>query len=89
MLVKEELEIIMATIKLIEIDDENKEWISPQKSPVMFDAWYGLFLWYKAVAEGNVDPLLDFAIDGKYDKECVKHVDPDFGRPDDDNLYLF
>ena len=54
----------------------------------MHDAWYGVYLWYVAIGKGNLEPLLDFAIDGEYADEYEKAVKPKFGRPEE-NLYLY
>jgi hypothetical protein len=78
----------MAAAKLLHMSEQDKKWISPKYSPVMHDAWYGVYLWYVAIGKGNLEPLLDFAIDGEYADEYEKAVKPKFGRPEE-NLYLY
>jgi len=62
-------------------------WLSPKKSPVVFEAFHALFLYFTAMAKGDLEPMLDFMIDGKYDDKFVEHVQPEFGAPG--NLYLY
>ena len=47
-----------------------------------------VYLWYVAIGKGNLEPLLDFAIDGQYADKYEKAVKPKFGRPEE-NLYLY
>jgi len=79
----------MAAARLLHMSEQDKKWISPKYSPVMHDTWYVVYLWYVAMAKGNLEPLLDFAIDGKYTEEYENAVKPDFGRPEENNLYLY
>jgi hypothetical protein len=53
----------------------------------MFETWHAIYLYFVAVGKGNIEPLLDFVIDGKYDEKFVKEVKPDFGV--EQNLFLF
>jgi len=85
--VKHQAELIMAAINCIKMTDEDKQWMSPKKSPVMFEAFHALYLYFVAMGKGDLEPMLDFMIDGKYEKNFVKHVKPDFGAPG--NLYLY
>ena len=85
--VKHQAELIMAAINCIKMTDEDKQWVSPKKSPVMFEAFHALYLYFVAMGKGDLEPMLDFMIDGKYEKNFVKHVKPDFGAPG--NLYLY
>jgi hypothetical protein len=57
----------------------------------MFDVWHMIFVYFRAVGEGNLEPMLDFMIDGKYDERFVDEVNPKFPAPENypDNLYLF
>jgi hypothetical protein len=66
---------------------EEEAWISPKKAPVMFETWHMIYLYFVAVGKGNIEPLLDFVIDGKYDEKFVNEVKPDFGV--EQNLFLF
>ena len=59
---------------------------------MIFDTWHAIYLYFKAVENGDLQPMLDFMIDGKYDEEFEKKVGKEFGRLDvvsNDNLYLF
>ena len=88
-IVKHEAELLMAFIKAVHISDSDEKWMDPHKSPVMFEAWHAIYLYFVAVGKGDLNPLLDFVIDGKYDENFVSHVKPDFGRPEENNLYLY
>jgi hypothetical protein len=33
----------------------------------MFDVWHALYITFVAFGEGDLNPMLDFIIDGKYD----------------------
>jgi hypothetical protein len=68
--------------------DADKKWVDPHYSPVMFDVWHMVYLYFNAIGKGDLTPMLDFIIDGKYDQEFTDRVNPKFGRPDE-NLYLF
>jgi len=57
----------MAAIKCLHMTEEDKMWLSPKKSPVVFEAFHALFLYFTAMAHGDLEPMLDFMIDGKYD----------------------
>ena len=86
--VKHQVKLLMEIIKLYHMTDKDQKWVDPHYSPVMFDAWHMVYLYFVAVGKGDLEPMLDFIIDGKYDKKFVKEVDPKFGRPEE-NLYLF
>ena len=79
----------MAALKTIHLTPEGKKWLDPHKSPVVFEAFHAVYLYFVAVGRGDINPLLDFIIDGKYDEDFVQHVKPDFGRPEENNLFLF
>jgi hypothetical protein len=85
--VKHQAQLIMAAIKCIHMTEEDKAWMSPKKSPVMFEAFHALYLYFVAMGKGDLEPMLDFMIDGKYEENFVKHVKPDFGAPE--TLYLY
>ena len=89
LVVKRQAEMIMAAVKCIHMTEADKQWLNPTKSPVMFETWHAVYLYFVAVGKGDLNPLLDFVIDGKYDENFVEHVKPDFGRPDENNLYLY
>ena len=48
----------------------------------MFDAFHALYIYFIAVGEGNLEPMFDFMIDGKYDEKFVKEVKPVFELPE-------
>jgi hypothetical protein len=91
LVVKHEAELVMAIHKAIHLSKEDEKWLSPSHSPVMFDAWHIVYCYFKAVADGDMEPLFDFMIDGKYADEYVEHVDPKFPAPENypHDLYLF
>jgi len=67
---------------------EDEMWLDPKHVPVMFETWHMIYLYFVAVGHGDLDPMLDFIIDGKYDEHFVHEVDPQFGAFGDD-LMLF
>lgn len=52
--------------------------LSPTNSPIMFDTFHALYVWFQAVEQGNIKPLIDFLVDGKYDRNFIEAVKPDF-----------
>jgi len=64
----------MAAIKCLHMTEEDKMWLSSKKSPVVFEAFHALYLYFTAMALGDLEPMLDFMIDGKYDDKFVEHV---------------
>merc|ERR1711865_429376 len=70
---------------------EDEKWMDPAHSPVMFDVWHLVYVYFTAVGKGDLEPMLDFMIDGEYDDDFVDAVKPKFPAPENypDNLYLF
>lgn len=73
-IVHREAEIVIGYAHAMHLSED--KWMDPAKSPVMFDAWHAIHLYFVAQANGDLEPMLDFLIDGKYDDEYVKAVDP-------------
>ena len=89
--VKHQGKLIVAAVKVLHGDDEAEAWMDPAHSPVMFDAWHVVYLYVVAMGKGDLEPMLDFMIDGKYADEYVHHVNPKFDSPKNypEDLYLF
>jgi len=90
--VKHQADMIKAIWGTLHMTDRAEAWISPKHAPVMFEAWHAIYLYFVAMGKGDLNPMLDFVIDGKYDEEFAKHVDPDFGAPElemESDLFLF
>jgi hypothetical protein len=87
--VKHQAKLLIEAIKCIHIEEGEEKWVDPKKSPVMFEVWHAVYLYFVAVGKGELQPMLDFMIDGKYDETFAKEVNPDFGRPEEHGLYLF
>ena len=89
--VKHQGKLIVAAVKVLHGDEEAEKWMDPAHSPVMFDAWHAIYLYFVAMGKGDLEPMLDFMIDGKYADEYVHHVKPKFDAPDNypEDLYLF
>ena len=87
--------LIIAALKCLKMTPEDEDmYASPQKNEIMFDAFHALYIYFIAVGEGNLEPMFDFMIDGKYDEKFVKSVKADFGTPSEapvapENLYLY
>ena len=86
--VKHQATLLVEALKTVHMTDADKKWVDPHYSPVMFDVWHMVYLYFVAVGKGDLEPMLNFLIDGKYDDKFVNHVKPEFGRPEE-NLYLF
>lgn len=80
--------LLLEAVKTIHMTDADEKWVDPHYSPVMFEVWHLVYLYFNAVGKGDLTPMLDFFIDGKYDQEFTDRINPKFGRPDE-NLYLF
>lgn len=90
--VKHEAALLTAAVKTLHMTKEDEMmWMSPQRSPVMFDVWHAVYVYFVAMGKGDLNPMLDFIIDGKYDEDFVKEVNPSFGAPDNypEDLYLY
>ena len=86
--VHHQAELVKAAAETVHMQEGQEDWLSPRKAPVMFEAWHMVYLYFVAMGKGDLNPMLDFIIDGKYDEGFVHHVDPDFGDPRED-MYLF
>ena len=93
--VHHQAKLIIAALKCLKMTPEDEDmYASPQKNEIMFDAFHALYIYFIAVGEGNLEPMFDFMIDGKYDEKFVKSVKADFGTPSEapvapENLYLY
>jgi len=94
--VKHQAKLLIEMLKVVHMTEEDKKWIDPKYSPVMFEVWHAIYLYFVAVGHGDIQPMLDFMIDGKYDQKFAEHVKPEFGRPKEeleldsfDEMYLF
>lgn len=77
----------MEALKTVHMTEADKKWVDPHHSPVMFEVWHMVYLYFNAI-NGHVGPMIEFIVNGRYDRTFVDHVKPDFGRPDED-LFLF
>lgn len=57
----------------------------------MFDAWHAVCVTWMAMGRGDLNPMLDWIIDGKYNDWYVKRVKPEIPTPENypEDLYLF
>ena len=87
--VKHQGELVMAAAKSFHLLDTPA--IDPAHSPAMFDAWHLVWLYFTAMKKGDLEPIFDFMIDGKYDDKFVEKVDPKFPAPENypEDLYLY
>ena len=87
--VKHQGEFVVAAYHAVHLSEE--KWMDPAHSPVMFDAWHVIHLYFVAMGRGDMEPLFDFLIDGKYDDEFVHAVKPKFPAPENypKDLYLY
>lgn len=82
--------MLIAVMKCMHVPDKDQYRIEPQKSPVVYNLFHGLYLYFLAVKDGKLEPLLDYVIDGKYDEKFTEQVKPDFLTPDKkEELYLY
>jgi len=89
--VKHQAKLLIEMLKVVHMTEADQKWVDPKYSPVMFEVWHAVYLYFVAVGKGDVQPILDFMIDGKYDEEFAKKVNPKFGRPQEEfeDMYLF
>jgi len=83
--------MVKAAVGTLHMTEEDKKWMSPKYSPVMFDVWHAVYAYFMAVGKGDLEPMLDWMIDGEYDDDYVKAVKPKFEAPKNypHDLYLF
>jgi len=93
--VKHQAELLLQMVKAFHITEADKKLVSPQNSPVVYDVMHAIYIYFKAVGDGDLEPMLDFMIDGKYADAFKKEVGPPNKHVlksetmDFDNLYLF
>jgi hypothetical protein len=89
--VAHQAKLITEAVKTLHMSKAEEKWLDPAVSPVMFDAWHIVYCYFIAVGKGDLEPMLDFMIDGEYDEEFVNAVKPKFPAPENypEDLYLF
>jgi hypothetical protein len=89
--VHHQAKLITEAVKTLHMSKAEEKWLDPAVSPVMFDAWHIVYCYFIAVGKGDLEPMLDFMIDGEYDEEFVNAVKPKFPAPENypEDLYLF
>merc|ERR1719329_120948 len=60
------LKVLEDGSKVLHMKKDDALKLSPSRSPIMFDTFHALYVWFLAVEDGNVKPLIDFLVDGKY-----------------------
>ena len=72
--------------------DRDRAWVDPRASPIMFDVLHFLYTYFLAIEDGDLEPMLDFLINGEYDPKFVKAVKEGYYEDDvplDQGLYLY
>jgi hypothetical protein len=89
--VKAQGELLMHAVRTLHMSGEEEKWLDPSHSPVMFDVWHLMYVYFVAMGKGDLNPMLDFIIDGKYDDKFVHKVNPKFPAPKNypEDLYLY
>jgi hypothetical protein len=77
--------LVKAAVQTLHMQEADKKWLDPAVSPVMFDAWHVVYVYFMAVGKGDLEPMLDWMIDGEYSDDFVDAVKPSFEVP---TLYL-
>jgi len=54
-------------VKSLHVADQDKKWVSLKKSSVLFETFHAMFIYFKAMKNGDIDPIASFLIDGTYD----------------------
>lgn len=72
----------MAAINKLHVSAADKRWIDPHQSPVMFEVWHMIYIYLVAIENGDLNPMLDFIIDGKYNPEFYQKMKPKVNIPD-------
>lgn len=78
--------------KIAKFKHDDREWIDPKNSPIMYDVLHFVYVYFLAVKDGNLEPMLDFLINGEYEEHYVKEVEEGYYEEDvplDQDLYLF
>lgn len=70
----------------LHFDANDDQWVNPKYSPIVYSGFYTLFVYFKAVGEGDFQPLIDFLVEGKISEDFENHVKSEFGRPPKDVL---
>jgi hypothetical protein len=89
--VKAQGELLMHAVHTLHMSKDEEKWLDPSHSPVMFDVWHLMYVYFVAMGKGDLNPMLDFIIDGKYDEKFVHKVNPKFPAPKNypEDLYLY
>ena len=98
--VNHQAELLLQMFKTFHITETDKKYVSSQNSPVVYDVMHAIYIYFKAVDDGDLEPMLDFMIDGEYAEVFKNEVwtplklsrNPHVLKSDImdfDNLYLF
>lgn len=74
LLMSQEAQLILQTLNLLQIEEKDRILTDPSCSPAVYDAFHFIYIYFKAVAEGEMEPLLDFITEGKFHDDFVGTV---------------
>merc|ERR1711988_225248 len=67
-------------VKVLHVAEDEKRWMDPAVPQSCSTSGNGLLLLH-GCRQGYLEPMLDFMIDGEYDDDYVKAVNPHFDAP--------
>ena len=79
--VDKQMELFTTALKTLKVSDKDKKWVDLRKSPILFETFHAMFVYFKAMKHGDLDPLVNFLVDGAYDPDYVQAVRPEFWEP--------
>lgn len=66
-IVDDQIKLVIHIMDCLHFEGKDDEWVNPKYSPVVHDTFYALFMYLRAVRQGDLHPLLNWLIDGKFD----------------------
>jgi hypothetical protein len=69
-------EFIEAVVKALHMTKEDEKWLDPSYSPVMYDVWHMIYVYFIVVEKGELRPLTDTILYGGGDDFSQKHRSP-------------
>lgn len=85
-MVNDQVKLVAHLMECLHFEGKDDEWMNPKYSPVVHDTLYVLFIYFRAIGNGDLKPMLDFVIDGKIEPEFEDHLKPEYGAPPKEKL---
>jgi len=87
-MVNDQVKLVAHLMECLHFEGKEDEWMNPKYSAVVHDTFYALFMYFRAIGNGDLKPMLDFVLDGKIEPEFEDHLKPelDDGAPPKEKL---